>query len=208
MFPGLHACFLLYIPLWLGLIKFWLCAHKSQWGHLPSAFQKQIPFGYLIRTAVLCRSQIIPRSPPLRYALSMIPPLLNVGDHWTQLQILCILLPTTSLHAMAWSRPAPSLVLEYSESYVCGLPKYSLPPSKLSMTARQGSKRHSDHVIICLCVQWFPLMPGVLFLYSAWLSLIYPSSSSIRIGPEEYFQKPSPVGKILLLNMPTASCIS
>lgn len=48
----------------------------------------------------------------------------------------------------------------------------------------------------------------VLFFYSAWLLLIYPSSSSIHFSSEEYFQKASPVGKIPLLNMPTASCIS
>lgn len=171
VFPGRHACLLLYFPLWLDLLKFWISDGRSQMGQLSSAVKKCVPFGCFIRTAGPCMSQIVPPS-LLSGMPSTLPCLPSVGGHWTQLQTPRIL-PQTMV-----SRPPPPFFLHYNESYLCGLPIRSLPPSKLSMAAGKVFECHSVHVVICLCVQWSPFCLGCSS-YPLCLAIAYlPTSGS------------------------------
>lgn len=67
---------------------------------------------------------------------------------------------------MPWpvSSPPPSFFLQRNESYLCGLPKRSLPPSGFSIAARKVFEGHSVHVVICICVPWSPFVWGALLI--------------------------------------------
>lgn len=73
VFPGLHPWFLLYFPLQLDLIKFWLSDRRSQMGQLSSVVKKCVPFGCFYKN---CGFVYVPNCSTifaLRYALH--PPL-------------------------------------------------------------------------------------------------------------------------------------
>lgn len=142
-----------------------------KWASCLLQWRSVFPSVVFIRTAGPCMSQIVPPS-LLSDMPSTLPCLPSVGGHWTQLQTPRIL-PQTMV-----SRPPPPFFLHYNESYLCGLPLRSLPPSKLSMAAGKVFECHSVHAVICLCVQWSPFCLGCSS-YPLCLAIAYlPTSGS------------------------------